>query len=80
MTFKYFFFWKYLLLYVAFLIIWVFWLLNYLTVYHLTLNQSLSTNKTISISILKPIDPGLNKEEFLNLLENNIYSELDKIN
>ena len=43
-------------------------------------NQSLSTNKTISISILKPIDPGLNKEEFLNLLENNIYSELDKIN
>ena len=43
-------------------------------------NQSLSTNKTISISILKPIDPGLNKEKFLNLLENNIYSELDKIN
>ena len=43
-------------------------------------NQSLLTNKTISISILKPIDPGLIKEEFLNLLENNIYSELDKIN
>ena len=43
-------------------------------------NQSLSINKTISISILKPIDPGLNKEKFLNLLENNIYSELDKIN
>ena len=43
-------------------------------------NQSLSINKTIIISILKPIDPGLNKEEFLNLLENNIYSELDKIN
>ena len=42
-------------------------------------NQSLSINKTIIISILKPIDPGLNKEEFLNLLENNIYSELDKI-
>ena len=43
-------------------------------------NQSLLTNKTINISILKPIDPGLIKEEFLNLLENNIYSELDKIN
>ena len=43
-------------------------------------DQSLLTNKTINISILKPIDPGLIKEEFLNLLENNIYSELDKIN
>ena len=43
-------------------------------------NQSLSANKTISISILKPIDPGLIKEEFLNLLENNIYTELDKVN
>ena len=43
-------------------------------------NQSLSSNKTISISILKPINPGLNKDDFLNILENNIYSELDKIN
>ena len=43
-------------------------------------NKSLSRNKTITVSILNPIDPGLNKEEFLNLLENNIYSELDKIN
>ncbi len=43
-------------------------------------NQSLLANKTITISILKPIDPGLIKEKFLNLLENNIYSELDKIN
>ena len=42
--------------------------------------KPLSNNKTIAISILNPIDPGLNKEEFLNLLENNIYSELDKIN
>ena len=39
-----------------------------------------TNNKTIIISILNPIGPGLNKEEFLNLLENNIYSELDKIN
>ena len=43
-------------------------------------NKPLSSNKTITISILNSIDPGLNKEEFLNLLENNIYSELDKIN
>jgi len=43
-------------------------------------NKPLSRNKTITVSILNPIDPGLNKEEFLNLLENNIYSELDKIN
>ena len=43
-------------------------------------NKPLSSNKTITISILNPIDPGLNKDEFLNLLENNIYSELDKIN
>ena len=43
-------------------------------------NKSLSRNKTITVSILNPIDPGLNKEEFLNLLENNIYSELDRIN
>ena len=40
-------------------------------------NKPLSNNKTITISIL---NPDLNKEEFLNLLENNIYSELDKIN
>ncbi len=43
-------------------------------------NKPLSRNKTITISILKQISPGLNKEDFLNILENNIYSELDKIN
>jgi len=43
-------------------------------------NKPLSRNKTITVSILNPIDYSLNKEEFLNLLENNIYSELDKIN
>jgi len=43
-------------------------------------NKSLSGNKNITISVLKPINPGLNKEDFLNILENNIYSELDKIN
>ena len=37
-------------------------------------------NKTITISILKPISSGLSKEEFIKLLEKNIYSELDLLN
>ena len=36
-------------------------------------------NKVITISILKPIRPGLKKEEFLKVLEKNIYDELDLI-
>ena len=43
-------------------------------------NKPLKGNKIITISILKSIEPGLGKEEFLNILENNIYSELDKMN
>jgi len=37
-------------------------------------------NKIITISILKPIKAGLANEEFVNILENNIYSELDVLN
>ena len=37
------------------------------------------TNKVITISILKPIRPGLQKEEFLQVLEKKIYDELDLI-
>ena len=37
------------------------------------------TNKTITISILKPIPSGLPKENFVQILEKNIYSELDNI-
>ena len=37
-------------------------------------------NKTITISILKPIETGLSKDEFLKILENRIYSELDLLN
>ena len=37
------------------------------------------TNKVITISILEPIKPGLQKEEFLKMLEKNIYDELDLI-
>ncbi len=43
-------------------------------------NGSKSSNKTITISILKPISAGLKKEEFLKILQNHIYSELDNIN
>jgi len=38
------------------------------------------SNKIITISILKPIESGLSKGEFVELLENKIYSELDSLN
>ena len=38
------------------------------------------TNKTITISILEPIPSGLQKENFIQILEKNIYSELDFLN
>ena len=37
-------------------------------------------NKEIIISILNPIEPGLSKENFINTLEEKIYSELNLIN
>ena len=37
-------------------------------------------NKTITISILKPIKAGIPKDKFIKILENNIYSELDLLN
>ena len=37
-------------------------------------------NTNLIISILKPIEAGLNKEVFLKKLENNIYAELDFLN
>ena len=37
-------------------------------------------NTIITVSILKPIEPGLEKEIFLKKLENSIYSELDLLN
>ena len=37
-------------------------------------------NKTIIISILEPIPSGLQKDEFIKILENNIYSELNLLN
>ena len=40
----------------------------------------LKANKTITISILQPIDPKLEPKEFLKLLQKNIYEELDNLN
>ena len=37
-------------------------------------------NKEITISILKPIEPGLTKDDFIKILQKNIYSELDLMN
>ena len=41
---------------------------------------SKNSNKTITISILKPIPEVLSKENFIQVLEKNIYSELDLLN
>ena len=38
------------------------------------------SKKTIIISILKPINAGYSKEKFIEILENNIYSELNSLN
>ncbi len=37
------------------------------------------SHKKIVISILQPINPGLTKEDFIKILEENIYKELDLI-
>ena len=43
-------------------------------------NGKLIPNKTLTISIMDPISPGMNSDEFLNLLQKKIYEEIDKIN
>ena len=43
-------------------------------------NGSLKSNLILTISILKPIEAGLDKETFLRNLQDNIYSELDILN
>ena len=37
-------------------------------------------NLNLTISILKPIKEGMNREDFLKIIEENIYSELNKLN
>ena len=41
---------------------------------------NLFQNKTIKISILKAVEPGLDSQEFVKLIEKKIYTELDNIN
>ena len=43
-------------------------------------NNILKSNKCITISILNPINPGMEPNNFLNIIEKKIYSELDIIN
>ena len=43
-------------------------------------NGPKKSNQIITLSILKPIEPGLKREIFLRILEKNIYSELDSFN
>ena len=43
-------------------------------------NGSKKINTTLTISILKPIDTGQDKEAFLKNLQNAIYTELDTLN
>jgi 1-acyl-sn-glycerol-3-phosphate acyltransferase len=43
-------------------------------------NRKLKPNLTLTISILKPIEAGMNKEKFLEILQNEIYTELDSLN
>ena len=39
----------------------------------------LKPNGILVISILKEIEPGMERKDFLNILQNNIYQELDKM-
>ena len=41
-------------------------------------NGSLNKNQKITVSILKPIGPGLESKEFLNFLQNKMYDILNK--
>ena len=42
--------------------------------------ESLKPNLTLIISILKPIEAGMSKETFLEILQKDIYTELDSLN
>ncbi len=42
-------------------------------------NGILKPNKILVVSILKEINPGIDAKEFLNILQNSIYQELDNL-
>jgi len=43
-------------------------------------NNILKSNKSITVSILNPIEPGIDSNNFVTIIEKNIYDELDIIN
>ncbi len=42
-------------------------------------NGKLKSNKTLTVSILDPLTPGMDPDVFLNTLQKNIYEEIEKI-
>mgnify|MGYP001369801594 CR=1 FL=1 len=42
-------------------------------------NGKLKTNKKLTVSILDPIKPGINSDEFFETLQKSIYAEIDRI-
>ncbi len=42
-------------------------------------NGKLKSNKILTVSILDPISPGMNSDQFLELLQKSIFDEIDKI-
>ena len=42
-------------------------------------NGKFKTDKKLTVSVLDPIKPGMNSDEFLNMLQKNIYEEIDRI-
>ena len=42
-------------------------------------NGKLKSKKILTISLLDPIKPGMNSDEFIDMLQKNIYEEIDKI-
>ncbi len=42
-------------------------------------NGKLKTNKRLTVSILDPIKPGINSDEFFDTLQKSIYAEIDRI-
>ena len=38
----------------------------------------MSNKKKLYVSILKPIDPGMEDDQFISTLQNNMYNELEK--
>ena len=42
-------------------------------------NGKFKTDKKLTVSVLDPIKPGMNSDDFLNMLQKNIYEEIERI-